>query len=211
MRNMELKLIVSSDKGIETKNIFKAVRAILAAPLDTKTIYISPKTNLKLLAKKLESEFDCSTRDRVSEGCFGARTGETFEGLTVWMHAKEFTERYLDSEYGEQVNPWFLLNEFGNLLDVNGEEFIKVLDEAGVEYKSDNTYNYSGNNSEDAEPFFGYQFDHVVINKKHFLAVMFHCGGDPRGNYTDKRVWSFDSEDDIYSVIFPFKQLSDNE
>lgn len=210
---MELKLIVNDDKGIQTKAIIPAIRKILNAPLDGKTIYISPKTNLKLLAKKLQSEFDCSTSDRVTEGCYGSRTGNSFEGLTVWMHAKEYTDRYIDSEYGEQVNPWHLLNEYGKLLEnVDGEAFMSMLDESDVEYKSDNTYNYSGNNSEDAGFIFDFQFDSFAIGNKHFLAVMFHCGGDPRGNYTSKKIWQFESEDDIYSVLFPGKMLSsDNE
>jgi hypothetical protein len=40
---------------------------------------------------------------------------------------------------------------------------------------------------------------------------MFHCGGDTRGNYTDKLVWQFDSIDDVYTVIFPSKLLTDEQ
>jgi hypothetical protein len=214
MYNLEFKLQVSTESDLTAPaKIIKELRKLLASPLSYRTIKISPNTKMQALAKKIESEFDCSTRSGVLDGCYGSRSGAQFEGLTVWMHAKEATDRYLDDEYGEQVNPWHLLNEHGKLLEnVDGDAFMEMLDSSDVEYKSDNTYNYQHSNSDDAGFIFDFQFDSFQIGNKHFLAVMFHCGGDPRGNYTSKKIWQFDSEDELYSVLFPYKMLSsDNE
>lgn len=212
MKNMEIKIIQGNPSHHSTvKDVMSKLADVLLKPLDSRTITVTSTVDLKKLSKSISKKYDCSIRDGVTGGCYGARDGSTFPGITIWMHAKEFTERYLDSKYGEQVNPWHLLNEHGKLLEIDGEAFIAMLDESDIEYKSDNTYNYQHSNSEDAGFIFDFQFDSFNIGNKHFLAVMFHCGGDARGNYTSKTIWQFDYEDDIYSVLFPSKGLSENE
>lgn len=212
MRNMEIKLIKTENSSNAIKDVLALIAKHLESPLSGRSIKMSDTIDTQELSSILSKKYDCSIHDGVTGGCYGSRDGSSFPGLTVWMHAKEFTDRYVDSEYGEQVNPWHLLNEYGTLLnDVDGEQFLEIIDSADIEYKSDNTYNYQGTNSEDAGFFFDFQFDHVVLKDAHFLVCMFHCGGDPRGNYTDKLVWKFTSEDDLYSCLFPSKMLSDNE
>ena len=211
MKNIELK-IYSSIHGATTLKEFKAqLDKKLNAPLEGHSLSITESIR-KQVTKYLKETYECELRDGVQSGCYGSRDGSRSEGLTVWMHPKHVTDRYIDSEHGECVNPWFLLEEHGTLLqDVEGEQFLEIIDAAGVDYKSDNTYNFNGNCSEDALFIFDFQFDHVVINEVHFLVCMFHCGGDPRGNYTSKSVWKFKYEDDIFSVIAPSKFESDDQ
>lgn len=128
-------------------------------------------------------------------------------------HAKEVTDRYLDADYGEQVNPWHLLNEHGKEIEgLDGEKFSEACENLGLSVKSDNTYNNSGNDTEDAGYIFDFQYDFIQNENDHtakvFMVVMFHCGGDPRGNYTDKAVWEFSNVDDAYSVLMPYKKLT---
>lgn len=208
MHNVEFKIIVDSASKNTTSVVLGLIQSMNADPSKRATIKVSDTVNLKYLSTKLKSKFDCKVSSGVSDGCYGARTGKQFTGLTIWMHPSELNDRYLDSDYGEMVNPYHLLKENGELVEnLDGETFLNLMETAGIEIKSDNTYNYSGNNTEDAQFMFDFQFDSVTLNDTAFLVVMFHCGGDIRGNYTSKSVWKFKYSDDVYGVLFPSKVL----
>lgn len=221
MKNIEIKLVVSENGAL---NVFELIDQKLESPLSYNTIAISKAIDLEDLTKKLNEKYDVSVRSGTTDGCYGARTGRSSEGLTLWMHASSFTDRYIDSEYGEQVNPWHLLEEYGQQVnDFESEEeiarFSTHCEELGLSVKSDNTYNYAtdygSENSDCAGFMYDFQFDVIQNENNHkapvYMAVMFHCGGDPRGNYTSKKIWKFDSIDEVHSVLHPYKVLTDSD
>jgi hypothetical protein len=219
MKNIEIKLVVSEDGAL---NVFELINQKLEAPLSYNTIKISKAIDLEDLTKKLNDKYDVSVRNGTEDGCYGSRPGTSQKGLTLWLHASSYIDRYVDSEYGEQVNPWTLLEENGQQVnDFESEDeierFLSNCDKLGLSVIAENTYNYAtdyGSKNSDCAGFM-YDFNFEVIENKDrpdagvFMVVMFHCGGDPRGNYTSKKVWFFDSIDEVYSVIHPMKQLSD--
>jgi hypothetical protein len=224
MFNIELKLIFDSESKNFATDAVIWIESILNAPLQYRTFTVNPSA-AEELRTCLPEKYDLNLREGVSDGCFGARTGKSFEGLTLWMHAASLVDRYIDSDYGEQVNPWDLLEENGQRVESfeseeEIERFCENAEALGLRVVSDNTYNYAtdygGENSDCAGFMYDFQFDLIENESKGkscvFLCVMFHCGGDPRGNYTSKKVWKFDSIDDVCSVLHPSKMLSsDNE
>jgi hypothetical protein len=216
MKNTELKLKLDKSLAHQTnEQVIAALEAVLAQPMQYHTIAINPASPAGLKVQ-LEQTYECSVRDGITGGCYGARDGSSAEGLTVWMHAKHLTDRCLTPDGDEMVNPWYLLNEYGKLFDgLDGETLEQLADELDLETKADNTYNFATDfgspKNENAGFMFDFQFTTVETSKKFLVAVMFHCGGDPRGNYTDKLVWKFESADDFYSVILPYKLLTDSE
>ena len=224
MNNIELKIILDSESKNSLPDVIQWIENKLSNPLSYNT-FTANNTYRDDIKKFVAEKYDVSIRDGVTEGCYGARTGKGSEGLTLWMHASSYIDRYIDSEYGEQVNPWELLEENGTQVnDFESEEeierFASHCEELGLKVKSDNTYNFAtdfGSESSDYAGFmFDFQFDIIENEDNHeapvYMAVMFHCGGDPRGNYTSKKIWRFDSMDDVHNVLFPCKILtSENE
>lgn len=216
MKNIEIKL--EFDKSVSKQSntdIAKQIQKYLDNPGGYRTFKVNPRTSVETTKTYLENKFDATVCNGCSDGCYGARTGGSTEGLTLWLHPEKLTDRYVDAEYGEQVNPYHLLKEHGELVDgLDGETFEQYAEELDLETKSDNTYNfatdYGSENSENAGFMFDFQF--TTLEKKDggmLVAVMFHCGGDPRGNYTEKQVWKFKYVDDFYSVVFPTKYLTE--
>lgn len=215
MKNIEIKLILDPKSEINSlTKIVEAIDAFLAEPMNYRTLKIgTQESGLDALKGYLEEKYECSVRDGVTGGCYGARDGSQFKGLTVWMHPKELVDRYIqtdsDGEKTEFVNPWYLLTENATLVeDLDGEAFDTWAEALGVEYKSDNTYNFGTDfgslRSEHAAFMFDFQFSTIELeNGGALVSIMFHCGGDPRGNYTTKHVFKFNYLDDFYSVIFP--------
>jgi len=215
MKNIEIKLQQDKTSKIKTLDAVKAaLEALLAQPMDYHTIKIylteAKLTQLKVL---LEDGFDCSVRNGITGGCYGARDGSTGPGLTVWMHPKHLAEVCVDADGNEFANPYHLFEEHGTLVeDLDGETLEQIADELDLKTKADNTYNFATDfgspKHENAGFMFDFQFTTIETKKAFLVAVMFHCGGDPRGNYTDKVVYKFASSDDFYSVIFPYKTLT---
>jgi hypothetical protein len=218
MKNIEIKLILNTKKAKQDNaSILKDIQALLLAPMNYRQIKINPKTSLDTTRKYLESKLDCSARSGTTDGCYGARTGGSTEGITLWVHPKELTDRCVESEDNgkktEYVNPWFLFEENGELVpDLDGEDFEKMMEMTDIEGKADNTYNFNGHSSDDASLMFDFQFTTFETPKNGLLvSVMFHCGGDPRGNYTSKVVYKFKYAEDFHSVIFPSKHILGEE
>lgn len=218
MRNVSIKINeVSTGKSL--KDSITEIESFLISSLASHIVSVSSRNKAKLQSY-LESTYDCSVREGVTNGCYGSSTGEVTKGLTVYFHAKELVDRYVDVDYGEQVNPWDLFITYGVICEnINAEGFAKIAEELGLSIKSDNTYNYAtdfgGENSENAGFMFDFQFD-VIENQNDsdasiIVCVMFHCGGDPRGNYTNKMAFKFDSIDELYSVLYPSKIETDAE
>lgn len=220
MKNIEIKLqIADNPKYITLSQVIDGVMALTQAPMGCRTLLISHSIDLDDLTKKLHEFFECSVRGSITDGCYGMRPGTSSKGLTVFMHPKELTDRYIKTEDDgtktEFVNPWHLFEENANLTELDGEVFEDWADALGVEYKSDNTYNYSSDfgslKSENAAFMFDFQFSVIELDKGALVSVMFHCGGDPRGNYTPKVVYKFNYIDDLYSVIYPSLILLNEE
>jgi hypothetical protein len=213
MQNIEIKLHITDKPDHLTINqVIDGLMKLTQEPMQYRTLKISSKIDLEKLTALVSDNFDCTVREGISDGCYGMRPGTSSKGLTVFMHPKELTDRYIrtedDGEKTEFVNPWHLFEENANLTDLDGEAFESWAEALGIEYKADNTYNYSTDfgsiKSENAAFMFDFQFS--IIETKDggaLVSVMFHCGGDPRGNYTSKVVYKFKCIDDLHSAIYP--------
>lgn len=169
--------------------------------------------SLDNIKEYLESYSGVSVRDGAANGCYGSSTGETYEGLTVYVDSELLPSRFEltndDGEHEEWFNPeQHFLECGGELLEnLDGDAFASAMQDSGLKCVQDNSYNYLGQSSEDCLSL--YDFDFYWIENENdsdaaiFLAVMFHCGGDPRGNYGDRVVFKFDSMDDAHSAIAP--------
>ncbi len=215
MKNHEMKIYFNEklDTTHSNAQVLKLIEAKLQNPLSGDRIEVCLQSSVKSLMDRLTETYECTVRESISGGCYGARDGSISKGLTVWMHPKHLVDRYVDKEFGEMVNPYHLLEEHGKLIEgLDGEDFEKIAEELDLEIKADNTYNFNSNSSEDAGFIFDFQFSTVELPKGGLIAsIMFHCGGDPRGNYTEKFVYKLNYSDDFYSVIFPSKYLTDEE
>jgi len=224
MKNTEIKVVVSKDKKSlkEVDVILGAFRSILDQPMQYHTINISPKINISTLKDALKAEYksDIELREGVTGGCYGARDGSYSEGFTVWVDADLLVDRCLDGEGEDQreyANVSQLLKENATLVEDATdpdwlEEFASNL---GLVVKSDNSYNYAGNGGKETCGFiFDFQFTTFKSEDESgvcYMSVMYHCGGDPRGNYTSKQLWKFASVDDLYSVLLPSTMLIESE
>lgn len=154
-----------------------------------------------------------TARDGISGGCYGARNGSTYRGLTVYIDAVLFPERWLDGE-DEYVNIAVLLDEYATELEgLDADSFLDACEALGHEIKHDNTYNYLGHNSEDPIAFQGVDFKCVQTEPGEYgckvVVVRFHCGGDIRGNYSSEKVYKFNDAEDFYTVFNPMVYLKE--
>lgn len=151
------------------------------------------------------------TSSGIMGGCYGARDGKQYEGLTAWIDALDLPERWLDSDGDEIVNLAHLLDDNLELVkNVDADNLLDVFYEVGIDSKSNNTYNYEGD-SETPYMLFGANYDVVELGDKTCLIIKFHLGGDPRGNYTKHYLFKTEHIDDIYSVIYPYKTLDTDD
>lgn len=207
-RNIEFKIKYDPD-GID--NLKQLVSHMRETMNETQTFETCLVPNAKLI-KALEAEFDCTAREGITGGCYGARDGKDFEqGLTVWMSPEELPDRWLDSEGDEIVNFWHLLNESGTFKGQISDEVSDSLKEA-LNLRIENSCNYMGHDSEIPHALFDIVFHSPGYESeapKIIAIVSFHCGGDVRGNYTSDYLFEFDSTDDLYSAISPRCELKE--
>lgn len=213
MKCLSIKIYSKKDSEITTLEKFETkFCAWLNLPL---SFEFDATPEIMLDIKKYLTTDGHTCRDGISGGCYGARDGSIHSGLTVYIDVSQITERFIDEDNDEIVNPICLFEEFGELIEnLDGDVFKEACESLGLSVKSDNTYNYLGQSSDDVQTLYDFQFD-VIENEDNcdsvFVVVMFHCGGDVRGNYTKKYVYKFESMDDVYSVISPSKYLIDDE
>lgn len=214
---IEVKLKVDKN-GINTRK-HTGRAEVVQSVLKGESVNICYKS--KTLKKMLEG-VGCEVREGVTGGCYGARDGSSYDGFTVWIDASQLPEREImdfgDGSKQELVNPFSLIENCGGELieDLDGDVFTDACEDLGLSVSQSNTYNYAGHGT--GEPAFKVDMDFAVIHNKSdngsaFLSVKFHCGGDIRGNYTDRVVYKFDSIDDVYGVLYPTAELlrSENE
>lgn len=223
MKNYEIKLKKEA-RGLRAYSaIIKAIQNKLDKPWQYNTIKIAPSVDLKTLSFKVTEAFGAEqveTRDGARNGCYGSSTGEVHQGLTCYFHPSSIIERVIEpkSKFNDKACEWVnvhtsIVDNGGKLIeDLDAEAFEEACENLGLSVKSDNSYNWSGN----SEVIYVFDFDFAVIQNepeggKCFLSIKYHCGGDPRGNYTSKMVYQFDSIDDLYSAILPSPQLLDEE
>lgn len=214
MKCHELKIYFEQNEHPVTNNqIIEMIETQLRVPNSGIKLKVNPKNSRNSLAERIRKEYDCEVRMTITDDCYGARPGTSSDGFTVWLHPQHLTERYVDADLGEMVNPYHLLEAHGELVkDMDGEQFDSWVELFGLESKSDNTYNFSGQNSEDAQHMFDFQFTSVETPDNGLVvSIMFHCGGDPRCNYTSKFIYKFKYIEDFYSVIYPTKHLTSDE
>lgn len=211
--SIEIKVLsVSSKRGVPNKSNEVSASVIDAIAKGVRgNLLMGPKASLKTVQRQLES-VGHSVRVGVSGGCYGARDGKSYDGLTVYADATQFPERSLDSDGDEIVNIYSLIDNMGGELveDLDGDIFRDACEGLGLEVSRNNTYNYAGQDSE--TPYFLVDADYSIIEgeKSSFLAIKFHCGGDIRGNYTETVVFKFSGLDDIYSVVYPQCELKND-
>lgn len=173
--------------------------------------------NLKELKMVLDAHYggsQISIREGVTHGCYGSSTGERFEGLTLWLDSSLFPTRFIDSEGDEIVNIEQLCDEYGELTEIDADQFETIADQTkAFHYKADNTYNYLGHDSD--TPFDLCHADFALYStcedysNEVFVAIKFHHGGDPRGNYSERVLYRFDSIDEVYSALYPTCELKE--
>ena len=197
--------------GLNTR---KASQRAKAVKMITSGTPVSIKYLNRTFVKQLES-VGCVVRNGITGGCYGARDGSSSEGYSVWIDASELPEREIDTDLDgknpyELVNIFKLIENYGGELveDLDGDVFTESCEDLGLTVSRNNTYNYAGQDAE--TPSFKVDADFAVIEGKGnaYLSIKFHCGGDIRGNYTDRVVYKFGSVDDIYGVIYPTTELS---
>lgn len=178
------------------------------------TLYIHPQVSSEHLTKLINDHFGdgVEARDGVSGGCYGARDGQEYKGLTLYIDATLCPDRFLDDDGDEVVNIAKLIEAFGGELveGLDGDTFESIAEDLGHTVGRDNTYNYAGHDSD--TPHFLFDSDFAIVGTEnddapYFLSIKFHCGGDVRGNYTSKVVYKFSSMDDVYSVVRPSCEL----
>jgi hypothetical protein len=212
---IEVKVTVDA-KGINTRR-HSGRAQVVQQVLKGERVNIQYKS--KILKKMLES-VGCEVRDGVTGGCYGARDGSSSEGFTVWIDASELPDReimdYGDGTKQELVNIFSLIENYGGELieDLDGDVFSDACEDLGLKVSRNNTYNYAGHDAE--TPAFKVDADFAVIENEDaggsvFLSIKFHCGGDIRGNYTDRVVYKFGSIDDLYGVLYPTCELLNQE
>lgn len=210
--SITIKLLVNAGGISKANEVSATVQKLISnGDLGYGSISIGKTARKNTIKKQLES-LGHSVSEGVSGGCYGARDGKSYEGLTVYADASQFPERFLDSDGDEIVNPYTLIENMGGELveDLDGDIFSEACEDLGLVVSRNNSYNYAGHDSE--TPHFLVDFDFATIEGKDkaFLVVKFHCGGDIRGNYTERVVFKFSSMDDIYSVIYPTCELKEN-
>ena len=117
-------------------------------------------------------------RDGIQGGCYGARDGKTYEGVTVYLDCRE-----VESE--------------GNVAQRLLEYPHSIVDDSLVEAidaERGNTYNYEYMVVDNHVEF-------TITEKLTF--VRFHLGGDIRGNYSSWYAISIDP-DEFASILFSF-------
>jgi hypothetical protein len=212
MSDLTIKLIKKEKSEVNTiSKVIKSLDAIFTGVDPYFEINVDESVFNDELESAIESKFKVSIRDGVSGGCYGARDGKVYEGITVFADLSNWNNRFIDSDNDEIINPYHLINEYSiNGLAPISDDAVETICE-NLECKEDNTYNFNGHDS--SEPVFltNFQFKTIQKNEKTVMFVRFHCGGDVRGNYGNWFVCSFDYEEDLYSVIYPYPILKDDE
>lgn len=117
-------------------------------------------------------------RDDIQGGCYGARDGKTYEGVTVYV---DYTEVESEGNIAARI-----LEYPHSKVD---DELVEALDaERG------NTYNYEYMEVDN-------HVEYAITDKLTF--VKFHLGGDIRGNYSSWYAIAIDS-DEFASILFSF-------
>lgn len=213
MKSIEIKLELNEKSELTTiDQVLDALKNSISEG-EIETIKIGCDIDLKLLEKQIKEDFeeDITVRTGCTDGCYGARTGRSSKGLTLYIEATLFPDRFIDWYYcDEVVNIEALCQEYGTLLDLDADQFEDTMEIVGVESKSDNTYNYMGHDSETPMALCGADFSVYEIDDAFLVSIKFHCGGDVRGNYTSNVVYKFDNSDEFYMALVPSNGLFDD-
>lgn len=213
MTTQTIKLLKESDATItDAAGLTQAVLDILTGDSQYYSITYNFEASADDIRAALSNFDDFTVRESVSGGCYGARDGKIYEGFTVYMHIKNFADRFVDSEGDEIVNPWHLAPDYGtwalnDLDDATADALIDSYEALGLTVKHDNTYNFNGHSKD--EPTFLVHFDFKVITNETqdygpcFILAKFHEGGDIRGNYGAWHLIKFESQDDVCGFLYP--------
>ena len=219
IHSISIKLKQTDKSNIDSiQAAMKAIDMVISGETEYHTVELSPAINMADLKQVLTDKFDLTNgnfRDGCLQGCYGSNTGRYDNGITVSIDADYWADRYIDSDGEEIINPVHLLDECNAKLieGIDGDVFAESCEDIGLDVRSDNTYNYMGHSSEDPNMMFDFDFKWIEKNESGpiYLAVMFHYGGDVRGNYGSRHVFRFDSIDDAHSFIAPLCMLKDDE
>lgn len=205
MSHLTIKLIKDANQKDTVNSISglkKEIDKTFSGQREYMTIYYTDLSNDDII--ELLDQYEGSYSNKVSSGCYGARDGKSYDGITFYAHLSNFSDRFIDCDYDEIVNPWHLIKEHcvdGRITPID-EDAVDALCET-LDCKEDNTYNFNGHTSEDAAFLTHFQFKTVSTQEKTVMFVRFHEGGDIRGNYSQWYFCSFEHEEDLYSVIYP--------
>jgi len=208
--NNEIKLISVKESPIKTiKQVIQSIRQSIL--FDTQ-IKFCETINTKKLISSIKSSFECTVREGVTGGCYGARDGSTQKGITLWVSASEYPGRWVNRDGTEMVNYWALLNEYGTF---RGQDEYGAAERMaslfGLEFESDNSYNYEGSGQR-PQGLSTINFNYLRREGGGIISfVEFHFGGDVRGNYSNPYIFEFDDEDAFYCAAHPFEFFDETE
>lgn len=201
MKNITIKLFKKPEADLKT---FAQVIEALNEGFDTGIVNyeINDRMDLAKLEETLTKQFGTmiEVRSGIQGGCYGARDGSTYSGLTIFAHPRLFPDRWIDSDGDEVVNLYHSLEEHCTSLNHSEVEELEYL--LGNCDEHNNTYNSSGHSFLPCL-FFDVDFKYWQLNDRVLLAVRYHCGGDPRGNYTREYYYHANDIDDIWSALSP--------
>jgi len=221
LHSIEIKIIQSS-KLDSIPTAHRVVDAVIKM-VDSGNVtwlYAHPQDSLEKIQSLLKDHFgdSISFRSGCLDGCYGSNTGRDLSGVTCYIDAVEFPERYSETyngEYSEFFNPVLTMQSAGWKLikgiDEDGiEALFEALDPDGKLTKSDNTYNHAGN-SETVSAMYDVNFDVIEDGKIKLVAAKFHHGGDIRGNYGTKYLFAVNNDESLYEGLYPSWYGNDEE
>lgn len=194
--------------------VVEALNSILDGKLETSYLYYKELDGD--IVELLESTFDATVHEGCRNGCYGSSTGATEEGYTIYIPLEQFQES-LNKEFNEyDVNPLHSIQDAGgevlNYSEEEIESYLDIAEESGVKIGHDNTYNHENEGCYlmcdlDVKVIggFGLENEGSVL-----VSVRFHCGGDIRGNYTRPYLFKFDDIDEVYSALFPYREVEED-
>lgn len=212
-----MQLNVKANYDFQIKSLKDATDAfdkeVLCGTLNTIEIHPDILPELKAYLDALPGVSSISSG--VQGGCYGARDGNMYDGLTVWVDVECLPERtvetHSDGSQSEYYNPVLLIQEYGGELIDDIEDvdaWLETIEALGLEIRHDNTYNSNGCSD---SPSAMYEVDFKLVEgpKCVYLAASFHYGGDIRGNYGSAKLFKFDSIDDVYGALCPTSHLEE--
>lgn len=205
----EFKLYSTSKGFTKPEQVLNQIKLDLSKGIRTK-INLGPKMPMTKLKKLLQSA-GFEVINGISGGCYGSRDGKHYDGFTVFADASLMPDHRIDDDGSQIFNIYTQISNCGGTLydEMDSHTALEMAGLLSIDVIQDNTYNYEGMDN----VYFNIDADFTIIpcRESALLVIKFHCGGDIRGNYTNKVVFIFDSYDSAMSAMYPSALETESE